>query len=80
MQTLNWRPQISKASRENMRRRKIIRTTLGDLVAAVTDEVRAFIGDSPAAYIVVSYVMSDLLTRHRARARKRSRRAVFGNG
>jgi hypothetical protein len=63
-----------------MGRREIIRTTLGDLIAAVTDEVTAFMGDSPAAYIVVSYVMSDLLTRHRVRAPKRSRRAVFGNG
>ena len=51
-----------------MGRREIIRTTLGDLIAAVTDEVTAFMGDSPAAYIVVSYVMSDLLTRHRVHA------------
>jgi hypothetical protein len=70
---------MSKVSRENMGRRKIIRTTLGDLIAAVTDEVTAFIGDSPAAYILVSYVMADLLIRHRARAPKSSELAMFGN-
>jgi hypothetical protein len=59
-----------------MGRREIIRTTLGDLIAAVTDEITAFMGDSPAVYIVVSYVMSDLLTRHRVRAPKRSERAI----
>jgi hypothetical protein len=37
-----------------MGRRKIIATTLGNLIAAATDEVTAFIGDSPAAYIVLS--------------------------
>ena len=51
-----------------MPQREIIRTTLGDLIAAVTDEVTAFMGDSPGKYIVVSYIMSDLLIRHCARA------------
>ena len=62
-----------------MRQRKIIRTTLGELIVAVTDEVTAFIGDSSSAYIVVSYIMSDLLTRQRARAPKRSECAMFEN-
>jgi hypothetical protein len=70
---------MSKVSRENMGRRKIIRTTLGDLIAAMTDEVTAFIGDSPAAYILVSYVMADLLIRHPARPPKSSELAMFGN-
>ena len=48
-----------------LRQREIIRTTLGDLIAAVTDEVTAALGDSPATYVVVSYIVSDLLIRHR---------------
>jgi hypothetical protein len=48
-----------------MRQPQIVRTTLGDLIAAVTEEVTAVIGDSPGTYIVVSYVVSDLLSRRR---------------
>ena len=48
-----------------LRQREIVRTTLGDLIAAVTDEVTATFGDSPATYVVVSYIVSDLLIRHR---------------
>jgi hypothetical protein len=60
-------PHIHKASRETMRQRKIISTTLGELIVAVTDEVTAFIDDSSGAYIIVSYILSDLLTRQRAK-------------
>jgi hypothetical protein len=56
-----------------MRQPQIVRTTLGDLIAAVTEEVTAVIGDSPGTYIVVSYVVSDLLSRRgRAMARATS--------
>ena len=55
----------------HLRQREIIRTTLGDLIAAVTDEVTAAFGDSPATYVVVSYIVSDLLTRHRVPAQRR---------
>jgi hypothetical protein len=48
-----------------LRQREIIRTTLGDLIAAVTDEVTAAFGDSPATYVVVSHIVADLLIRHR---------------
>jgi hypothetical protein len=44
---------------------EIVRTTLGDLIAAVTDEVTAVMGDSPGTYLVVSYVVSDILSRRR---------------
>ena len=54
-----------------LRQREIIRTTLGDLIAAVTDEVTAAFGDSPATYVVVSYIVSDLLIRHRLPAQRR---------
>ncbi len=59
-----------------MRRRKIIKTTLGDLIAAVTDEVTAFTRNSTASYIVVSYIASDILGRRRMGRLERSKRAV----
>jgi hypothetical protein len=44
-------------------RRRIINTTFGDLVVAVTDEVKPYIGDPSCRYAVVSQILSDLLTR-----------------
>ena len=46
---------------------EIVRTTLGDLIAAVTDEVAASMDDSPEMYLVVSYIVSDLLSKGRKR-------------
>jgi hypothetical protein len=46
-----------------MRRRQVIRTTLGDLIAAVTDEVAASMENTSDIYVVVSYIVSDLLGR-----------------
>ena len=57
-----------------MRQRKIIRTTLGELIAAVTDEVMPIIRDRSAIYMVVSYILSGLLAQQRVRVPKRSRR------
>ena len=57
-----------------MRPRKIIRTTLGELIVAVTDEVMPIIRDRSAIYMVVSYIFSDLLAHQRVRVHKRSRR------
>jgi hypothetical protein len=62
----------------NMERRKIIKTTLGDLIAAVTDEVTAFTHNSTESYIVVSYIVSDILGRHRVRERENFKRAATG--
>ena len=53
---------------KTIRQQKVIRTTLGDLVAAVTDEVKPFVRDPSALYMVVSYILNDLLARHRLRA------------
>ena len=50
-----------------MRHPEIVRTTLGDLIAAVTDEVAAVMGDSPGTYLVVSYIVSDLLSKETRR-------------
>jgi len=56
-----------------MRQRKVIKTTLGDLIAAVTDEVMPIIHDPTGAYMVVSWVVNDVLTRQRVRHQKHSR-------
>ena len=49
-----------------MRQRKIIRTTLGELIVAVTDEVMPIIRNPSGAYKVVSFILSDLLATRRA--------------
>jgi hypothetical protein len=56
-----------------MRQRKVIETTLGDLIVAVTDEVMPIIHDRTGAYMVVSWVVNDVLTRRRVRHQKPSR-------
>lgn len=56
-----------------MRQRKVIKTTLGDLIAAVADQVMPIIRDPPVAYMVVSWVLKDVLTRQHVRDRKRLR-------
>ena len=56
-----------------MRQRKVIKTTLGDLIAAVTDEVMPILRDPAGAYMVVSWVVNDVLTRQLPRDRKQLR-------
>ena len=53
-------------------RRQIINTTFGDLVIAVTDEVKPYIGDPACRYALVSRILSDLLTRRVAHVDKPS--------
>jgi hypothetical protein len=53
-----------------MRQREIIRTTLGELIVAVTDEVMPIIRDPSGLYRVVSYILSDLLAHHQVRVSK----------
>jgi hypothetical protein len=50
-----------------MRQRKIIRTTLGELIVAVTDEVMPFVHDPSDLYILASCVLNDLLAYHQLR-------------
>ena len=57
-----------------MRQRKVITTTLGDLIVALTDEVLPTIPNRAGAYLVVSWVLNDVLTRQRVRDHKPSRR------
>ena len=40
---------------------------MGELIAAVTDEVMPIIRDRSARYMVVSYIVSDLLAQQRVR-------------
>ena len=60
-------------------RRKVIRTTLGDLIAAVTDEVKPFARDRSGLYMTVSHILNDILARPRLRANKRSLRKYRRN-
>jgi hypothetical protein len=63
-----------RAKEKIMRQRKIIRTTLGDLVATVMDEVKSFVHDPSGRYLVASVVLNDLLAHHQLRVRKQPRR------
>ncbi len=56
-----------------MRQRKVIRTTLGDLIVAVTDEVMRCVNDPSDLYTVVSCVVGDLVAHNHLHLRKRSR-------
>ena len=55
-----------------MRVKKPIDTTLGDLIAAVTDEVMPLAGNQANADALVSYILNDLFVAKRVRLRKRS--------
>jgi hypothetical protein len=62
-----------------MRRRKIITTNLGDLIVALIDEVTRIIRDPSVIYIVVSFILSDLLAHHQAHApQRRENTNLFG--
>ncbi|HEV8646350.1 MAG TPA: hypothetical protein VGR01_12365 [Burkholderiales bacterium] len=67
-------PLASRVEEQTTRQRKVIRTTLGELIVAVTDEVVPFIRDPSGLYLVVSYVLNDLLAHHHLRVHKQSRR------
>ncbi|MGH7874571.1 MAG: hypothetical protein ACREQO_20450 [Candidatus Binatia bacterium] len=56
-----------------MPQRKVIKTTLGDLIVAVTDEVMPIVQDPAGTYMVVSWVLNDVLTRQRVRDHKQPR-------
>jgi hypothetical protein len=54
-----------------MRRRKIITTNLGDLIVALIDEVTPIVRDPSVMYILVSFILSDLLAHHQANVHQR---------
>lgn len=53
-----------------MRTKKTIDTTLGDLIAAVTDEVMPIAGSQANANALVSYILNDLIVARRVRIKK----------
>jgi len=55
-----------------MRGKKQIHTTLGELIAAVTEEVLPVTGSRANANALVSYILSDLFMARRVRLRRRS--------
>jgi hypothetical protein len=57
---------------EKTMQRKIITTNLGELIVAVTDEVKSIVRDPADLYGVVSCILSDLLARQRLRVPKQS--------
>ena len=54
-----------------MRTKRQLNTTLGDLIAAVTDEVMPIAGSEANADALVSYILNDMLIAKRVRLRKR---------
>ena len=56
-----------------IKKRRIIKTTLGELIIAVTDEAKPFVREPSALYPVVSRIVDDVLARNRLRAHKGSR-------
>jgi len=48
-----------------IKQRRVIKTTLGDLVITVTDEVMTFVREPSALYPVASSIINDLLARRR---------------
>jgi selenophosphate synthase len=59
---------------EPMQQQKVIRTTLGELIVAVTDEVMPFVRDPGDLYIAASCVLDDILAHNQLHLHKRSRR------
>ena len=55
-----------------MRSRKQVNTTLGDLIAAVSDEVKPLARSRADANVLVSYILNDLIASRRVRLRKSS--------
>ena len=56
-----------------MHQRKMITTTLGELIVAVTDEVNCYVHEPSGKYAMVGVVLSDLLPHDRVRLRRLAR-------
>jgi hypothetical protein len=67
-------PARTRVEEQTMRGPKVIQTTLGDLIVAVTDEIMPFVREPSALYPMVSCIINnDVLARHRLRVHKWSR-------
>ena len=62
-----------------MRPRTVIKTTLGDLIVALTDEVMPVISDPAGVYIVVSSVLDEMLTHQPLRDNNLPRRKLMAS-
>ena len=56
-----------------IKQRRVIKTTLGELVVAVTDEVMTLVREPSALYPAVSSIFNDVLARRRLRVHTWSR-------
>lgn len=57
--------------------KRSVNTTLGELIAAVTDEVMPIAGNQADADALVSYILNDLLVARRVRLRKSALRVAL---
>ncbi|MGH8607995.1 MAG: hypothetical protein ACREX9_11410 [Gammaproteobacteria bacterium] len=68
------RHPLGSREEQTTRQRRVIRTTLGELIVAVSDEVMPFVREPSTLYLVVSSIVNDVLARHHVRVHKWSRR------
>jgi hypothetical protein len=66
-------PSRRRFAERAVRRRRVIKTTLGELIVALTDEVMPFVREPSALYPVASWIFNDVLARHRLGVHKWSR-------
>ena len=57
-------PSRTRVEEQTTRQRRVVRTTLGDLIIAVTDEVMPVVREPSALYPMVSRIVNDLVARH----------------
>jgi hypothetical protein len=60
-------PSRRRVEDQTKRQRRVIRTTLGELIVAVTEEVMPFVREPSALYPVVSCIVNDVVARRRLR-------------
>jgi hypothetical protein len=70
------KPPHRDVEEKTMPQPKVIRTNLGDLIVAVTDEVMPFVHDPASLYAVVSFVLSDVLAHYQRGVRKQPRGSI----
>jgi hypothetical protein len=50
-----------------MRPRRVVNTTLGDLISEMTDQITPYLRDPTAVYLIVECILSDLIAQQRLR-------------
>ena len=65
---------MMRAARHGTKR---IETTLGELVAAVTEETASVTGNTNSTNALVSYILQDLFLSRRVRLKKHSRLTIL---